>query len=159
MRPPPAPPPPRVLKDSGAGSATNKCLQRKLSGAEGAKLFFHTMCLYSKYSKFCREIIFVFKQQGRRATGGLQALTATTTLALTLALTLTTIKTEYWDRAGGVVPMLLYVLWWRKVNWGLQPGVGGWQLRVACMWLCVLYSLPSFCIGNRRSLHRDPFIA
>ena len=26
MRPPPSPPPPRVLKDSGAGSATNKCL-------------------------------------------------------------------------------------------------------------------------------------
>ena len=25
MRPPPAPSPPRVLKDSGAGSATNKC--------------------------------------------------------------------------------------------------------------------------------------
>ena len=25
MRHPPAPPPPRVLKDSGAGSATNKC--------------------------------------------------------------------------------------------------------------------------------------
>ena len=33
----------------------------------------------------------------------MQALTATTTLALTLALTLTLglIKTEYWDRAGG----------------------------------------------------------
>ena len=26
MRPPPDPPPPRVLKDAGAGSATNKCL-------------------------------------------------------------------------------------------------------------------------------------
>ena len=64
MRPPqPPPPPPRVLKDSGAGSATNKCLERKLSGAEGAKSFFHTMCLYSKYSKFCKEFIFVLKQQ------------------------------------------------------------------------------------------------
>ena len=29
----------------------------------------------------------------------------------------TLIKTEYWDRAGGVVPMLLCVLGWRKVNW------------------------------------------
>ena len=77
----------------------------------------------------------------------------------TSSVTLTLIKTKYWDRAGGVVPMLLYVLWWRKVNWGLQPGVGGWQLRVACMWLCVLYSLPSFCIGNWLSLHRDRFIA
>ena len=49
------------------------------------------MCLYSKYSKFCREFIFVLKQQEkiltwRRATRGLQALT--TTLALTLTLTL-----------------------------------------------------------------------
>ena len=70
------------------------------------------MCLYSKYSNFCREFIFVLKQQekiltSRRATGGLQALTATLTLALTLTLTLTLtlgltlIKTEYWDRAGG----------------------------------------------------------
>ena len=57
------PPPPRVLKDSGAGSATNKCPLRKLSGAEGAIFFLHTMCLYSKYSKFCREFIFVSKQQ------------------------------------------------------------------------------------------------
>ena len=61
--PQPPPPPSGVLKDSGAGSATNKCLYRKLSGAKGAKFFFHTMCLYSKYSKFCREIIFVLKQQ------------------------------------------------------------------------------------------------
>ena len=49
----------------------------------------------------------------RRATRGLQALTATLartltlaltltlTLGLTLTLTLTLIKTEYWDRAGG----------------------------------------------------------
>ena len=39
---PPSPPPPphRVLKDSGAGSATNKCLSRKLSGSKGAKIFF-----------------------------------------------------------------------------------------------------------------------
>ena len=36
---------------------------RKLSGAKGANFFFHTMCLYSKYSKFCREFIFVLKQQ------------------------------------------------------------------------------------------------
>ena len=42
------------------------------------------------------------------------------------------------------MPMLLYVLGWRKVNWGLQLGVGGWRLRVACMWLCVLYSPPLF---------------
>ena len=40
--------------------------------------------------------------------------------------------------------MILYVLGWRKVNWGLQLGVGGWRLRVACMWLCVLYSPPLF---------------
>ena len=40
--------------------------------------------------------------------------------------------------------MLLYVLWRRKVNWGLQLGVRGWRLRVACMWLCVLYSPPLF---------------
>ena len=33
------PPPPRALKDSGAGSAPNKCPQRKLSGAEGANFF------------------------------------------------------------------------------------------------------------------------
>ena len=37
--------------------------------------------------------------------------------AATLTLALTLIKTEYWDRAGGVVPMLLCVLGWRKVNW------------------------------------------
>ena len=70
------------------------------------------MCLYSKYSKFCREFIFVLKEQekiltSRRATGGLQTLTATLALtltltpALTLGLTLTLIKSEYWDRAGG----------------------------------------------------------
>ena len=54
------------------------------------------MSLYSKYSNFCREFIFVLKQQEkiltwRRATGGLQTLTATLalTLTLTLALTLT----------------------------------------------------------------------
>ena len=35
----------------------------------------------------------------------------------TSSVTLTLIKTEYWDRAGGVVPMLLCVLGWRKVNW------------------------------------------
>ena len=57
------PPPPRVLKDSGAGWATNKCPYRKLSGAKGANFFFHTMCLYSKYSEFCGEFIFVLKQQ------------------------------------------------------------------------------------------------
>ena len=55
------PPPPRVLKDSGAGSATNKCPYRKPSAAEGANFFLHTMCLYSKCSKFCREFIFVLK--------------------------------------------------------------------------------------------------
>ena len=54
------------------------------------------------------------------------------------------IKTEYWDRAGEVVPMLLYVLWRRKIHSGLQLGVGGWRLRVPCMWLCVLYSPPLF---------------
>ena len=70
--------------------------------------------------------------------------TSSVTLTLTLRLTLTLIKTEYWDRAGGVVSMLLYVLGWRKVNWGLQLGVGGWRLRVACMWLCVMCSPPLF---------------
>ena len=59
--------------------------------------FFHTMCLCSKDPKIWREFIFVLKQQekiltSRRATGGLQALTAT--LALTLTLGLTLIKTE-----------------------------------------------------------------
>ena len=58
---PPPPPPPGF--ESGAGSATNKCPWRKLSGAKGAIFFFHTVCLYSKYSKFCREFIFVLKQQ------------------------------------------------------------------------------------------------
>ena len=57
---------------------------------------------------------------------------------------ITLIKTEYWDRASGVVPMLLYVLGWSKVNWGLQLGGVGWRLRVACMWLCVMYSPPLF---------------
>ena len=38
----------------------------------------------------------------------------------------------------------LYILGWRKANWGLQLGVGGWRLRVACMWLCVSYSPPLF---------------
>ena len=66
------------------------------------------------------------------------------TSSVTLTLTLTLIKTEYWDRGGGVVPMLLYVLGWRKVYSGLQLGVWGWRLRVACMWLCVLYSPPLF---------------
>ena len=35
----------------------------------------------------------------------------------TSSVTPTLIKTEYWDRAGGVVPMLVCVLGWRKVNW------------------------------------------
>ena len=37
--------------------------------------------------------------------------------------------------------LLLFVLRWRKVNWKLHVG---WRLRVACMWLCVLYSSPLF---------------
>ena len=41
MRPPPSPPPPWILKDSGAGSATNKCPQRKLSSAKGANYFLY----------------------------------------------------------------------------------------------------------------------
>ena len=36
----------------------------------------------------------------------------------------TLIKTQYWDRAGGVMPMVLYVLGWRKVNWGCNWGLG-----------------------------------
>ena len=55
------PPPPRGLKDSGAGSATNKCPYWKPSAAEGANFFLHTMCSYSKCSKICREFIFVLK--------------------------------------------------------------------------------------------------
>ena len=45
--PPPAPPPPRVLKDSGARSATNKCPWRKVSGAKGADFFF-ILCVYTQ---------------------------------------------------------------------------------------------------------------
>ena len=52
---------------------------------------------------------------------------STSSVTLGLTLTLGLIKAEYWDRAGGVVHMLLYVLGWRKVNWGLQLGVGEWR--------------------------------
>ena len=48
--PPPAPPPLRVLKDSGAGSALNKCPWRKLSGAKGA-IFFFILCVYTQNSQ------------------------------------------------------------------------------------------------------------
>ena len=43
--------------------------------------------------------------------------TSSVTLTLTLTPTLALIKTEYWDRAGGVVPMILCVLGWKKLNW------------------------------------------
>ena len=46
------PPPPRVLKDSGAGSATNKCPERKLSGAKGANFF--------SYNVFILKILKIF---------------------------------------------------------------------------------------------------
>ena len=41
-----------------------------------------------------------------------------------MPVTETLIKTEYWDRAGGVVPMPLYVIGWRKFHGGLQLGSG-----------------------------------
>ena len=37
--------------------------------------------------------------------------------------------------------LLSFVLGWRKVNWELHVG---WRLRLACMWLCVMYSSSLF---------------
>ena len=54
----PQPPPPPDLKDSGARSAPNKCLEKTVR-RQRRQFFFYTKCLYSKYSKFCREFIVV----------------------------------------------------------------------------------------------------
>ena len=88
------PPPPPGFERYWCGVSHQQVSLEKTVRCQRHHFFFHTMCLYSKYSKFCREFIFVLKQQEkiltrRRATGGLQALTATLT------------RIEYCDRAGG----------------------------------------------------------
>ena len=61
MRPPPAPPPPGFQKIVVPGRPSTSVPGENCLAPKAPIFFFDTMCLYSKYSNFCRKFIFVLR--------------------------------------------------------------------------------------------------